>query len=193
MPDEMSVAERIRQRGRVKVLLPELQELIEFRAYTVGHMLETGLGARITDFAEESENAADDAARVLQEAKDIVIAYSVNPRLTHEETNHPGCLCIDDIPDGDILHAFKEVTTLSSSRFFGVNRTAFGINPDAYASVIDGQMKVCYQIDVICGRWGEHYDEVKEWPDWKLAEAISVIEGAEGYRKAHPQIGRAHV
>ena len=183
----MSTAERIRAKGRVTVLFPMLQESVEFRTYSIAHMLETGIGGKILDFVEESANAEEDAKRILQENKDIVIACSIEPKITYEETKHPGCLCINDIPDEDIVYAFKQIVFESSSRFFGVNRTAFGVNPEAYARVIDNQMTICYQVDLILSRWGnETYDDLMAWPSWKLTEAVSIIEGAEAFIKAHP-------
>jgi len=180
----LDTAGRIRKRGRIDVLLPELGETIEFRTYAVRHMLQTGLGARILDFKNDATE--EEEAQLLLDMRDILCVCSVKPKIIREETEASGYLCIDDIPDGDIVSAFNEIVETDDSRFFGTNRTAFGRDPDEYARVIDNQMYICYQIDVICARWGERYKEVREWPSPMLAEALAVIQGAEGWKDAHP-------
>jgi hypothetical protein len=182
----MSIAERIRQRGELKVHLPELDVDIEVNVYRVRHMLQTGLGARILDFKEDSVDAEAEANLLLEEQRETLITCSAVPKIVREETNHPDYLYIGDIPDGDIAHAFDKIVTVDDSRFYGTNRTAFGRNPEDHGKTIDGQMKICYEICLVCNHLNEKFEDVLEWDDGLFALALEVLEGAEGYRKAHP-------
>jgi len=182
----VSTAERIRARGRVTVHLPELDEDILVSTYRVRHMLQTGLGARILNFKEESDTAEADAAQSLQEQRDTLVACSIEPKIIHDETTHPGYLCIDDIPDDDIAYAFDEIVTVDDSRFFGTNRTAFGRDLEKHSQTIDGQQKVCHEIRLVCTFLNEKFEDVLGWADDTFALALEVLEGAKAYRDAHP-------
>ena len=179
-----TVEDRIREHGQITVIPPELQEPLEFRTYAVRHMLQTGLGARIRDFKEDSETAEVDSAQILVDQRNVLIACSVYPKLVRVETKSPGYLCIDDIPDDDVAYCFDQIVTVDDSRFFGTNRTAF--NPDKYGWIIDGQQEVCHQIDGICARYGVNPLDVERWSGKEFSRVLEVFEGARIWREAHP-------
>lgn len=180
----MSVADTLRKQARLVILLPESGLSIEARLYRVRDMLETGLGAMIRQFKEDAPDAEQRAEQIFESMKRVLVACVISPQIVFEETTHPDAVCIEDIPRIDIEFAFSQIVTVDDSRFYGVDRTKF--DPDKFSTLIDAQMKICYEIDAICQRYSLSPLDVERWTDAELARVLAQAEGAEGYRKAHP-------
>lgn len=188
----MSTADEMRKHGRVIVHLPELDRGVEFRTYHVREMLESGLGAMIKQYKEDAEDAEDQGNRILEKCRLVLIACTVikpimldtSPVIVGHETDEPGLLSIHDIPDTDVKYAFSLIVKADDSRFYGVDRTM--LDPEKYDYIIDAQMKICYEIDGICQRYGLSPLEVERWNDTEMARVLAMIEGAVAWREAHP-------
>lgn len=180
-------ANEARKQSRIVVHLPEADYDIEVRRYTVRKMLETGMGALIRDYVEDSDCAEEQAAIILENAKRVLVASSTKPDIIFEETELPSQLCIKDLSDEDIIYAFEKIVTVDDSRFFGTNRTAF--DADKLDQLLSAQMTICAQVDGICQRYGLSPLEVERWTDDEFARVRAIIEAAEHLKRKHEDNG----
>lgn len=145
----MNAAETILKKSRVAVYLPVLGVMVYLRALRTRGMLEAGLlplaNYRADEVSEEEREAAE--RRLLETARNLLVAQAVEPRIfasDHPMVRAPGTICIDDIPDDDVLLAYKQIVRLSDTRFYGVNHAAY--DPDEHAALYESQRKMAVMI-----------------------------------------------
>jgi hypothetical protein len=170
-------ASEIRKRNRVTVLLPTTGMEIEMHRFCGLQMLEAGIGSLIL-FRPDSDTAETDAAAYMAQARRIVCACSLHPRIVDGPAPTPDILSIDDLPEEDVIAAVRQVVEYYVGGYYGANRTT----PLA-DSVIEQQMEVSYLIDTICQRYGLSPLEVETWDNAEIARVTAMIEAAEAVRE----------
>jgi hypothetical protein len=146
-------------------------------------MLETGILPLIR-FNPNSDTADADSEKILDNARNTVVACSVKPKIVFGEPTNENEISILDITNSDVMLLFRNIINLSKSRFYGINRAAFA-DPSLYDNLIDAQVDVCVVFDLICQRYSLSPLEVMRWTDEEIATVLAIMEAAVASEKAH--------
>lgn len=196
-------ADAIRKKARITVHLPVLDVDLEMRRYCGMQMLEAGVGSLIL-FHPDSETAESDAAAFLDQARRIICACSVSPRIVPGEASSRSEISVHDLPEEDVICAYSQVVTYYRGLFVGADRVTdqgHRVDPktggarDMLDYIMDRQQLVSRQIDDICVHYHLSPLEVLEWGNEQIALVMGIIEGADTQRrieKAHAEAEAGH-
>ena len=173
------------QISRKAVQLLDSEFSVTVRTVRGREMLETGLLPLVRSTGKEPTE--EEAKRILKQAQRTVMACAVYPKIVERETSKRGEVCIRDISDADVFLLFKEIITLSDTRFFGTNRTAF--DPVKNLGLIQAQQKVCYWIDYIARRYSISPLDILRWNDDEINTVLAIISGAEDHKQKNEDKG----
>lgn len=131
--ENMTIAERIRDKSQRLVFLPTSRETVKIRALRGLQMLNAGL-LPLTITRDELERLSEDEKEqrkdeLLTMGRHVAVAVGIEPKYTLHETEAKDSVCIKDLDFDDVMAIFTGSITKTDERlYFGINNAAYDIS-----------------------------------------------------------------
>lgn len=182
----MSVDVRTLLEGLTWKVVPLVDTPIKVKVRTLQgrQLLEAGLSPLI-NMGPGEEMTEEEADATWRAIKRVVMVGAVSPRVIESDNPGDGEVSLEELSDADLMLLFRNIVTMSDSRFYGVNRGAY--DPMENLELLDSQLETCFVVDRIASRWGGTAVvsdlPMMRWSNEELALANAIIEGADEYRR----------